>query len=143
MTTWVAFLRAINTGNVRFATTLRSPERIRARLEQAYADDRGFEVPVVLLAPAEVRAIADALDEIGAGHYVWLLRHEPSAAVIERLEALGRPGERVVVRRRAAHLMIPTGFRGSSVTNTTIEKHAGLATNRNRTVIAAIAEKWS
>lgn len=176
MTTWVAFLRAINlgakrkfspaqvraateapgftdvathinTGNVRFATTLRSPERIRARLERAYADDRGFEVPVVLLAPAEVRAIADALDEIGAGHegnhYVSLLRDEPSAAVIERLEALGGPGERVVVRGRAAHLMIPTDFRGSSVSNTTIEKIAGLATNRNRTVVAAIAEKWS
>ncbi|WP_462418264.1 DUF1697 domain-containing protein [Kytococcus sp. Marseille-QA3725] len=84
MSTWIGFLRAVNlgarrkfpmsdvvacveglgftdvathlnTGNVRFSTTMRSRERITERLEVAFAADRGFDVPVVLLTPAEVR----------------------------------------------------------------------------------------
>ena len=84
MTTWIAFLRAVNvgkrqypmaelraalteagfadvethiqTGNVRFGTRMRSRERIVAALEETMEADRGFAVPVVLMTPAELRA---------------------------------------------------------------------------------------
>lgn len=175
MSTWVAFLRAINlgarrkfspaevvaateaagfsdvathinTGNVRFTTTMRSRERITERLEAAYAADRGFEVPVALLTLAEVRAVADSLDAIGAGHegnhYVSLLQAAATPEAVAELEALSNANERVVVRDRAVHLLVTTDFRGARLSGATIEKHLGVATNRNRTVIAAIAAKW-
>ena len=82
----------INTGNVRFSTTMRSRERITEKLQSAFAADRGFDVPVVLLTPAELREVVDSLDEVAAGHagahYVSLLRAEPDADAV------------VVLRRR-------------------------------------------
>ncbi|AKT51005.1 DUF1697 domain-containing protein [Arsenicicoccus sp. oral taxon 190] len=175
MSTWIGFLRAINlagrrtfspreivacleeagftdvathinTGNVRLTTRMRSRERVAAAMEKAFAADRGFEVPVALLTPAEVRALADELDEVAAGHdgthYVCLLAAEPDAQVRRALEALEAPGERVVVRGRAAHLLLGPDFHRSRLTNAAIEKVAGVGTSRNRTVVAAIADKW-
>lgn len=96
MTTYVAFLRAINlgarrqfpkdaivaatraagfddvathinTGNVRLSTTMRSRARIEAALEEAYLADRGFEVPAIAFTAAElVQVLADA-EEFGRG----------------------------------------------------------------------------
>ena len=97
MTTYVAFLRAINlgatrkfpkdaivaategagftgvathinTGNVRLETTLRSRERIEAALERAYLTDRGFEVPTMTFTCPELRTVADEADRLGEGH---------------------------------------------------------------------------
>ncbi|GAB3622604.1 DUF1697 domain-containing protein [Mariniluteicoccus endophyticus] len=176
MTTWIAFLRAINlgarrkfssaavraateaagfadvdthinTGNVRFSTTLRSPEKVAAALEAAYLADRGFEVPVVLLTPAEVREVADSLDEVADGHvgnhYVSFLKVAPTAEVATALEALSGAHERVVVRGRAVHLLVGNAYRDAKITNTVIERVAGVATNRNRRVVEAISTKWA
>lgn len=90
MSTWVAFLRAINlgrtrkfpkddivatteaagftgvathinTGNVRLETRMRSRARIEGALEAAYLARTGFEVPTVCLTAEEVRGVvADA-----------------------------------------------------------------------------------
>lgn len=87
MSTFIAFLRAVNvgkrqyamaelrealtyagfeevethiqTGNVLFRTSLRSRARIVAALEKAMLADRGFEVPVVLMTRTELREIHD------------------------------------------------------------------------------------
>lgn len=96
MTSYVAFLRAINlgairkfprdavvaategagftavqthlnTGNVRVTTRLRSPARVEQVLEKAFLDDRGFEVPTVIFTPADLlRIVADADDIAGS-----------------------------------------------------------------------------
>lgn len=87
MTTYLAFLRAINlgatrtfpkddirravesagftgvethlnTGNVRFDTAMRSRGLIEQVLEQAFVADRGFEVPTVVYTTAEFTQIA-------------------------------------------------------------------------------------
>lgn len=97
MTTYVAFLRAINlgatrkfpkasiiaateaagfteiethinTGNVRLETRMRSRARIEAALERAYLDDRGFEVPTIVFRPAELCAIADDAERFASGY---------------------------------------------------------------------------
>lgn len=89
MSTWIAFLRAVNvgkrqvkmaalrewlvedgftdvdtyiqTGNVRVSTTLRSREKVRQRLEGLLAERCGFEVPCLLFTPAELTGVyADA-----------------------------------------------------------------------------------
>lgn len=88
MSTWVAFLRAINlgktrkfakddivaateaagfagvathinTGNVRLETRMRSRARIEEALEATYRERTGFEVPTVCLTAAELRRVVD------------------------------------------------------------------------------------
>lgn len=97
MTTYVAFLRAINlgakrkfpkdaivaategagftgvathinTGNVRFETALRSRAKIEEALEQAYVGDRGFDVATIVFTTAEVSAICAEADRIASDH---------------------------------------------------------------------------
>ncbi|HWJ81396.1 MAG TPA: DUF1697 domain-containing protein [Nocardioides sp.] len=103
MTTYVAFLRAINlgptrkfaksdivaateaagfddvttyinTGNVRISTTMRSRSRIEAALEKAYAEHAGFEVPTIVFSAGELAAVAGEAAELAAERPV-LERH--------------------------------------------------------------------
>jgi uncharacterized protein (DUF1697 family) len=136
----------INTGNVRVTLALRSRPKVEAALERAFAADRGFDVPTIAFTPAEICAIADDADEVGAGHegrhYVSLLKEEPSAEGRRTLEAAGSDGERAVVRGRAVHLLLGPAYHTATLTNVEVEKALGVATNRNITVIRALAEKW-
>ncbi len=175
MTTYVGFLRAINlgakrkfakesivaatqaagfsgvathlnTGNVRLETAMRSPARIEAKLEEAYSADRGFEVPTMVFAAAELVAICAEADRLGEGHgarqYVSLLKSEASRSGAAALEAKSTEHERVVVSGRAVHLLLGESYHEAVITNPLVEKHLGVATNRNLTVIRALVEKW-
>ncbi len=75
-------------------------------------------------------------------HYVSLLKQAPTAAGTETIESAGREGERAVVRDRALHLLIGENYRDATLENAAVEKALGIATNRNVSVIRAIAEKW-
>jgi uncharacterized protein (DUF1697 family) len=136
----------INTGNVRFDTRMRSRDRIEDALETAYLADRGFEVPTVVLTPAELCAIADEAEEVADGHpgnhYVSLLKKSPTAALAREIEALSTDKDVARVRGRAVHMVIEDPYHHARLTNATIEKQLGVATNRNLKVIRAIAEKW-
>ncbi len=46
----------INTGNVRFTTSMRSRAKIETALEKAFRADRDFEVPTFVFTPAELVA---------------------------------------------------------------------------------------
>ena len=137
------------TGNVRVATRLRSPGRVAEVLEAAYLDDRGFAVPVVVLAPDELRGIvADAAEvrrllpgEWPGRSYVSLLREEPDAGGVAALEACSTEDELVRVRGRAAHLLV-RGYGTSRLTNVAVERHVGVATNRALTVLDTLVGRW-
>ncbi|MBZ5737443.1 DUF1697 domain-containing protein [Nocardioides mangrovi] len=134
----------INTGNVRFDTTMRSRARIEAALEKAYLEDRGFEVPTIVFTQKELAAIADEAESFGHGgrHYVSLLKEAPSAAAVAKVEAVGTADEVAKVGGRAVHLLLGDNYHEAKLTNATVEKHLGVATNRNLTVIRTLAEKW-
>ena len=95
-------------------------------------------------------ALADAIaddaeryaDGHGGQHYVSLLKEAPSAAGIEAVEAAGQDGEVAKAGGRAVHLMLGPGYHTARLTNAAVEKHLGVATNRNLTVIRTLAEKW-
>lgn len=56
----------LNTGNARLDTRLRSRRRLEEVLEAAFIADRGFEVPTVAFTPAEVQAIVEDADAFAA-----------------------------------------------------------------------------
>ncbi len=179
MTTYVVFLRAINlgsvrkfgkddvrrateaagftdvathlnTGNVRVSGRQRSRERVEAALEEAYAADRGFEVPAVAFRVDEYAALAAHAEEVEAArghpgkHYVSLLKEEPAPGRRRELEAFAGDGEEVVVHGRAAHLLLPEGrdYRSTKLDNGRVERVLGTGTNRNLTVIRELARRW-
>ncbi len=135
----------INTGNVRFGTTMRSRARIEAALEEAFRADRGFEVPTVVFTPAELVEIAEHAAAFGhdGRHYVSLLKEAPSEDAVARVEALSGAEEVARVAGRAVHLPLSGEYHEARLTNAMIERHLGVATNRNLSVIQALAERWS
>ena len=136
----------LNTGNVRFTTSMRSTPRIEAALEAAFLADRGFEVPTLVLTPEELRevdAAAAALDHDGH-HYVTLLRDLPDPQALAALQERAAPGERVVLGGRAVHLLVGAdGVHGTRLGNALVEKVLGtVATTRNPTVVRTMVERW-
>ena len=140
----------INTGNVRVVTPLRSRAKVEAALERAFEADRGFAVPTIVLSPAEVRAVVADADELAAQmpslgmHYVSLLKDAPPDDVRRLAEEASTEDERLVVRGRAAHLLMAErdSDHTAQLSNSWVEKRLGVATNRNMRVLRAIAEKW-
>ena len=137
----------INTGNVRFDTTLRSRAKIEAALEEAYRAEAGFEVPTIVFTTKELKEIAErAPRSFGESerHYVSLLKEPPSAAAVKAMEEASTANEVARVGGRAVHLLYHGSSYGSDarLTNVQVEKLLGVATNRNLTVVSALAEKW-
>jgi len=136
----------INSGNVRVTTPLRSRAKVEAALEKAFRDAAGFEVPTIVLTPKELSQVAADADEVAAGHdglrYVSLLKDVPTAAAAGKLHAAGQEGERAEVRGRAVHLLLGEDYHSAKLDNAVVEKHLGVATNRNVKVVRTLAEKW-
>lgn len=144
----------INTGNVLVETALRSREKVEAALEEAYLEDRGFEVPTIAFTPAELcEVVADAeefaadLGDIGV-HYVSLLKREPAPDLVAEAERaaydMSPNGEHLRVRGRAVHLALEQreSYHAARLGNAWVEKRLGVATNRRLAVLQAITEKW-
>jgi len=75
--------------------------------------------------------------------FYWaLLKNEPTAALAREIEALSTDRDVARVRGRAVHMVITDPYHHAQLTNATIEKQLGVATNRNLKVIRAVAEKW-
>jgi uncharacterized protein (DUF1697 family) len=136
----------INTGNVLLTSGARSREKVEATLEAAFAADRGFEVPTIAFSSDELRSVVDDIEELHdpalMRHYVLLLKEEPPPDVVAAVHALEAGPHRAVVRGRAAHLLLGEGYEAGGVDPLRAEKLLGVATNRNHTVLRAIAEKW-
>jgi uncharacterized protein (DUF1697 family) len=136
----------INTGNVRVTTPLRSRSKVEAALEAAFEAEAGFTVPTIVLTPQELSAIAAQAEEVGAAHdgrhYVSVLKDAPSASGVKSLDGAGKEGERAVVDGRGVHLLLGQDYHSAKLSNAVVEKHLGVATNRNLNVIRTLAEKW-
>ena len=138
----------INTGNVRFDTTLRSRAKIEAALEKEFEATAGFAVPTIAFTQKELCEIADEAASLSRSlghsgkHYVSLLKDAPTAAAIKKLEDSITTDEVARVGGRAVHLLLGDNYHEATLTNASVEKLLGVATNRNLNVIRALAEKW-
>ncbi len=136
----------INTGNVRLTTPLRSRGKVEAALEKAFEDAAGFDVATIVLSPKELTAVAAYAEKLGRTHdglhYVSLLKERPTATAVAQLDGAGKEGERAEVDGRGVHLLLGKDYHTAKLTNALVERHLGVATNRNLTVIRTLAEKW-
>ena len=136
----------INTGNVRFTTSMRSRAKIEKTLEEAFLADRGFEVPTMVYSTDELSRILEDIHELHEEslerHYLLLLKDDPAPDVVDAVHALDNGPNRTVVRNRAAHLLLGSGYAQGTTDPLKVEKLLGVTTNRNHSVIRAITEKW-
>ncbi|RHW27644.1 DUF1697 domain-containing protein [Nocardioides immobilis] len=137
----------INTGNVLLTTPLRSRARVEAALEEAYLAQTGFAVPTIVFKPADLAAVAADAQELTRPdlerHYLYLLKDEPDPERVEALLARDGAADQVVVRGRAAHILLGEGYQAGSVDPWGVEKALGVvATNRNLNVVRTLAQKW-
>ena len=141
----------IQTGNVRLRSTLRSPRRLAARLEDLFEADRGFAVPTVVLTPGELRQVYVDAQELApppalatseVRRYVTLLKDDPPAEVVEEIHALELEGEAARVRGRAVHVWVRDGYQNARLNNARIERSLGVATTRDLKVVTTLAERW-
>jgi uncharacterized protein (DUF1697 family) len=141
----------INTGNIRFEHAEQDQKHIKGLLEQAFAANRGFEVPTLVFSPSELGQIAqdaamlDTRHPWAERHYVYLLDASADAQNVAALTERCRPElELFVTEGRAGHLLM-TGsadFRSTRFGINVVEKQLGLATNRNVTVIRTLHKNW-
>jgi uncharacterized protein (DUF1697 family) len=172
VSTWIAFLRAVNigrrqfpkndiidavaagggrdiatyiqTGNVRLTHDSDDRTEVELALEKAFLADRGFDVPTICVTPRELREIADVAVAFAhpGRHYVSLLKDVPAAAAITQLRAKSGPGEAVEVVGRGVHLLLGENYHEATLTNAVVERHLGVATNRNLAVVTKLADMW-
>lgn len=178
MPSWIAFLRAVNvggrtlkmadlracledagledvetyiqTGNVRFRTSMRSAAKVERHLEETIAERCGLEVPTVIFTPEELRGVhaeADGLSSPfasgGFGRYLVLFKEGdvPGADASARIDAWSQPGESAAVLTRAVHVWLDhpsmqADFFGA------FKKELSPGTNRNFKVVTTLAERW-
>ncbi|HEY6934005.1 MAG TPA: DUF1697 domain-containing protein [Marmoricola sp.] len=138
----------IQTGNIRLSAAVESREVLEKELEALFLADRGFEVATIAMAPHELVQVAADADEVATdgppefGHYVELLRHEPDAEARAVIEGRELPGQRAVVRGRAVHLLFDIPYHRAKGPNAAVRRALGDSTNRNATVVRALARKW-
>lgn len=174
MTTHIAFLRAINlgknrklpmarvketlaaagftgiethlaTGNVRVESPRRSTGAVSAAIEEALAASAGFEVPTVVLSPAELSTLyadAMALGVSAQRRYLTFLKEEPSAETAAAFDGWDAPGEGAKVLGRAVYWWIDHPNAAARMSNARIDKQLGVATTRDVKVITTLVERW-
>jgi uncharacterized protein (DUF1697 family) len=137
----------IQSGNVRVGSALRSATKVEAQLEKVMSAAFGFDIPAIVRRPEELVEMVDTspanpLGE-GARHYVSFLRDQPTAGQVDELNTWDVDGERMIVVGRDVHLWFEKPTHLAKLTNARIEKLAGTqSTNRNWTVVTALAKKW-
>ncbi len=139
----------IQSGNVRVTTSLRSVAKVEASLRSVISEEFGFDVPVIVRRPAELRRTAtdaDAVDSpLGpeARRYVTFTTGGISTEGRTALEAWEEPGERVVVLGDDVLLLLTKPAHQAKLTNVRLERLTGATgTARDIKVVRALAEKW-
>lgn len=182
MPTYIAFLRAINlgarrrfptadivaatqaaggsdvathlaTGNVRLTSPLRPAAQVEAALADAYARDRGFEVPTIVLTPAELREITQDAQRAVAQHpvpvrqvLVTILAAAPTPEAVRAAEEWGAddPDSDIVrVHGRAAHALLQGDIHSSKLMRAKAMRDLGDGTSRNLRVLATLVDRWT
>jgi uncharacterized protein (DUF1697 family) len=140
----------IQTGNVRFRSSMRSAAKVEKHVEEVLGEHCRFDVPAVIFSPQELRQVYDdALglakhDPDGARRYVTFFKvgAAPTGDVARQIAAWDEPGESAVVIGRAAHIQIVSGMHDAKFF-AVFKKALFPGTNRDLKVVKAMAGRWA
>jgi uncharacterized protein (DUF1697 family) len=176
MATYIAFLRAINvggrfakmadlraglshkgfgeveshiqSGNLCFASRLRSAAKVELALETALEELCGFTVRTIVRTPAQL----GELSSYGAGlqaplegevrRYVTFLKEEPDDQLVAMMNGWDVAGERAQIRGREVYFWLAHSSHEARLTNARIERGGVVATTRDWKVVSALGQLW-
>lgn len=139
----------IQSGNLKVTSSLRSAAKVEERLRAVISEEFGFDVPVVVRTPAELRTVAAEVDALespiaaDARRYVTFMSGDLEPRGVEALHAWDVATEAARVVGNDVVLFLAEGVQGAKLTNARIEKLTGaVGTARNVTVVRALVERW-
>jgi uncharacterized protein (DUF1697 family) len=176
MATYIAFLRALNvggrfakmadlraglshmgfgeveshiqSGNLRFTSSLRSAAQVEVAVETALQEVCGFTVKTIVRTPAQL----GELTSYGAGltsplegevrRYVTFLKADPDDERVATMNRWDLPGERAHVNGREIYLWFARPSHEAKLTNARIERGGVVATTRDWKVVSALGQRW-
>jgi len=128
----------VQSGNVVFKATKRSPADLSRKIEERILSEFGFSVPVISKTAEEIGSAIQNnpfLREKGidlAKLHVTFLSQAPSGTALQKLDALGPEPDRFHARGKEIYLFCPNGYSSSRLTNNVLEKLLSVrATTRN------------
>jgi uncharacterized protein (DUF1697 family) len=176
MATYIAFLRAINvggrfikmadlraglshkgfgdveshiqSGNLRFTSSLRSASKVELALETALEEVCGFTVRTIVRTPpqlSEVVSYGAGLEAPLAGalrRYVTFLKEDPDDELVAMMSGWDVVGERAQVEGREVYVWLAHPSHESKLTNARIERGGVVATTRDWKIVSAVGERW-
>ena len=177
MPTYIAFLRAVNvggrfvkmaalrdaltqagfadvqthiqSGNVFVRSARRTSGPVALEVSRVITAHCGFDVPVVVRTPAQLRATLATVDGIppmidgDSKRYVAFADASVPPEAAAMLNTWDKPGERVRVLDAEVLAEMTIGFHKTTLTNTRLERLTGRTTTwRDLSVVRAIDEKW-
>lgn len=135
----------INSGNVVFTSSSRSPKKLAAQLEGHIKEATGLVVPVVLRTAKEMRAVIAANpfpDAEPSKLLVGFLADAPPAAAVDDLDKAVTAREGFVVSGREIYLNLPDGI-GRSKAPQALDRIKVPVTARNWRTVTKLAEMVS
>jgi uncharacterized protein (DUF1697 family) len=176
MPTYIAFLRAINvggrfvkmadvraalsdkgfgevesyiqSGNLRFKSSLRSPAKVETAVETALEELCGFTVRTIVRSPAQLGRLTSygmALETPLTGEvrrYVSFLKKDPDEAFVAAMNGWDLAGERAHVKGREIFLWLAHPSHAAKLSNARMERGGVVATSRDWKVVSVLGEMW-
>lgn len=176
MATYIAFLRAINvggrfakmadlraglsdkgfgdvetyiqSGNLRFSSSLPAATEVEAAVEAALQQLCGFTVRTVVRTPAQLgeltsygKRLASPL-EGEVRRYVSFLKVDPDDELVATMNGWDIAGERAQVNGREVYLWLSHPSHEARLSNARLERGGVVATTRDWKVVSALGEMW-
>lgn len=176
MATYIAFLRAINvggrflrmadlrtgltdrglgeveshiqSGNLRFTSSLRSSRAVELAVETALEELCGFTVTTIVRTPVqlgELTSYGSGLEAPLKGdlrRYVTFLKEDPDDELVAMMNGWDVAGERAHVSGREIYIWLAHPSHVAKLSNARIERTGVVATTRDWKVVSALGEKW-
>jgi len=138
----------IQSGNLRFTSTLRSVAEVEVAVETALDQICGFTVRAIVRTPGQL----GELTSYGAGltvpmsgearRYVTFLKDDPDSDFIATMNGWDPMGERAHVNGREVYLWFAHPSHQAKLSNARIERGGVVATTRDWKVVSALGEMW-
>jgi uncharacterized protein (DUF1697 family) len=138
----------LNTGNVRLRTGVRSTDNVEQMLADAFAADRGFDVPTIVVTPESLRGIGAEIDAAWqvygepSRHLVTIFKRAPDPAALDEVLRFPSAPDRVVAGERCVHVLLADGLHESRVVRSKAFAALGVGTARYATVIKELLRRW-
>jgi uncharacterized protein (DUF1697 family) len=138
----------IQSGNLRFTSSLRVAAKVELAVETALEELCGFTVRTIVRTPAQLGEVASygtglkAPLEGEVRRYVTFLKDDPDDEIVAMLNDWDIAGERAHVKGREVYLWLAHPSHEAKLSNARLERGGVVATTRDWKVVSALGEMW-